>query len=722
MDPPYALFDASSGADGPRHGLAAAMPNPGEGLVPDLLPSLPAVSTVQPDPHFRRSQNGSSLAINIGEQEEPNIANDVVLRTADSVPVLRKRKPSLVPPGGRSEDEDSPRTALHCAFATEAGKPASHLQDPGTPSPEASDSDSSDPEAETAHDLAHRPLTAGPKSTSTSRSGGSLASTEGAVLRAHRFFQRRLDSFLASDLFARLYSIYSSVRVWVWLWTTLHLAVLSGTLILLRFGIGITLPGLGSFNLLHAAFGYIGKLSFTLAALSCRATALSHTSFALVSRRTGVPLSEVARPAWSLDPDAGRTLRRLSLASVVLLEIALLVLCYFLEWFPADSHLGHFPCTTASYPEAPQFEASLGDFLQGDTDFATVYNYELPLIDGVAGAWGSGGLGCMAPFCALLIVFRLGERGRLRSRGDLHGSPALGCAPWKRDRRDQVLDHQLPGLGLNLRRRCRDQDAGRVALCSCMGGPGDPSSMPRDYRQRPGRVADVCLCRRRVADGHGGADAGAPGGRDCHDAADAASGAICVHRGGRGAQRNARGVVQRHRVDRPRRAQRFFERVVRFHARGNLLQRPAVGDAAGRALSPRTHLPRDHGGGGRPGTLCANAVRRLRRRGMRLFWRRRGRRRGSARLDRRRHDRHRGPLHGGQRGTVVLVDGELAGWAEVRPSSEAAFEPAPASLRRKGVGAAGHVGAEGRGGRRGEPDAALRRDLCALRRGPSGAG
>lgn len=60
-------------------------------------------------------------------------------------------------------------------------------------------------------------------------------------------------------------------------------------------------------------------------------------------------------------------------------------LCISANWTPIDSFVTNGKCITPIYPDIVNIPNDLGDYLQGDTEFAVIYNYALPLYDGVVG-------------------------------------------------------------------------------------------------------------------------------------------------------------------------------------------------------------------------------------------------------------------------------------------------------------------------------------------------
>ncbi|KAJ3072434.1 hypothetical protein HDU98_003602 [Podochytrium sp. JEL0797] len=115
----------------------------------------------------------------------------------------------------------------------------------------------------------------------------------------------------------------------------------------------------------------------------------------MIKRGKGVSLTSIANPVpiIKLNSDEGKTLRYIFLFALILIEATVWFLGIQMEWEPAISQLGVFPCQPVTYPTAPDIASineTLGNFLQGDSDLAMIYNYGLPLGDGVVGglaAW-----------------------------------------------------------------------------------------------------------------------------------------------------------------------------------------------------------------------------------------------------------------------------------------------------------------------------------------------
>ncbi|KAJ3029024.1 UNVERIFIED_CONTAM: hypothetical protein HDU68_000320 [Siphonaria sp. JEL0065] len=115
----------------------------------------------------------------------------------------------------------------------------------------------------------------------------------------------------------------------------------------------------------------------------------------MIKRGKGVSLTSMTNPIpiIKLNAEEGKTLRYIYLFALLLIEATVWFLGIQMEWDPAVSQLGMFPCTQVKYstkPDIASVASGLGNFLQGDSDLSMVYSYGLPLGDGVVGglaAW-----------------------------------------------------------------------------------------------------------------------------------------------------------------------------------------------------------------------------------------------------------------------------------------------------------------------------------------------
>ncbi|KAJ3351120.1 hypothetical protein HDU83_009199 [Entophlyctis luteolus] len=107
----------------------------------------------------------------------------------------------------------------------------------------------------------------------------------------------------------------------------------------------------------------------------------------MIAHSNGVSLTSIAHPLpiIKLNPKEGRTLRYLFIASLIMIEATVWFLGIQLEWEPSFSTIGKYPCTKVQFTQEPNISSRLGDYLQGDSTFASLNTYGLALDDGLVG-------------------------------------------------------------------------------------------------------------------------------------------------------------------------------------------------------------------------------------------------------------------------------------------------------------------------------------------------
>ncbi|KAJ3075229.1 hypothetical protein HDU98_008836 [Podochytrium sp. JEL0797] len=192
-----------------------------------------------------------------------------------------------------------------------------------------------------------------------------------------------------SKVFQFAYRCSISTRFKIYALSLVHVLDLVFITLLVNNLAGQVLPGIGWYNFAHAVFGSLGKVGLVVGFTTCQLTAKEFVAHGLVSKGKGVPLSDVAVAPTEFNPPQGRTLRYMFLGSMLLLEGAMWYLLLFIQWTPVSTELGVFPCIPATYPVAPSFLANIPGFLSGDASLATIYNYGIPLEDGLIGGWNA---------------------------------------------------------------------------------------------------------------------------------------------------------------------------------------------------------------------------------------------------------------------------------------------------------------------------------------------
>ncbi|KAJ3021327.1 UNVERIFIED_CONTAM: hypothetical protein HDU68_009690 [Siphonaria sp. JEL0065] len=151
----------------------------------------------------------------------------------------------------------------------------------------------------------------------------------------------------------------------------------------------LKLPSIGYYNLIHAVLGSLGKVGFVTGTGATCLIAKEYVASSLVKKGKGVSLATVAVPPSNFNPPEGATLRLLFVGSLFVVEGAMWYLILLMQWTPVSTELGIFDCIPATYPTRPTLLKNVPGFLQGDTSLGVLYNYGLPLQDGLIGGWAA---------------------------------------------------------------------------------------------------------------------------------------------------------------------------------------------------------------------------------------------------------------------------------------------------------------------------------------------
>ncbi|ORY49545.1 hypothetical protein BCR33DRAFT_713850 [Rhizoclosmatium globosum] len=234
------------------------------------------------------------------------------------------------------------------------------------------------------------------KSQTTSlRSGTSDMTDDGIMTKWLQNFDEFLEYFYSSDVYNLFLGIYESTRFLIYFYTILHIGVLATIALILRYAIGSLVSGILYYNLIHAVAGLLGKASFAIGLRAAQLISKEFTARNMIKRGKGVSLTSMTHPVpiIKLNAEEGKTLRYIFIFALLLIEGTVWFLGIQMEWEPAVSPLGRFSCIKTLYnnkPDIASVSESLGNFIQGDSDLAMIYNYGLPLGDGVVGglaAW-----------------------------------------------------------------------------------------------------------------------------------------------------------------------------------------------------------------------------------------------------------------------------------------------------------------------------------------------
>ncbi|KAJ3169385.1 hypothetical protein HK101_011479 [Irineochytrium annulatum] len=144
-------------------------------------------------------------------------------------------------------------------------------------------------------------------------------------------------------------------------------------------------PLFHQYNMMHAMLAATARF-FTMSA----GRVLDMVRTAKVASRlvkTGLPLREVLPHLRRRSGHVDR-FYMLVLALSISAEVFVTIVGLSLLWTPVDNMILVGACIPATYNASNlRFPSKFGQFLQGDTDFARVYQYGLPLQDGMIGGW-----------------------------------------------------------------------------------------------------------------------------------------------------------------------------------------------------------------------------------------------------------------------------------------------------------------------------------------------
>ncbi|ORY49544.1 hypothetical protein BCR33DRAFT_713849 [Rhizoclosmatium globosum] len=218
---------------------------------------------------------------------------------------------------------------------------------------------------------------------------------EGIITKWLQTFEEFKEYIFSTDIYQLLLATYESTRFLIYCYTIVHIGVLATIALILRYAIGSLVSGILYYNLIHAVAGLLGKASFGIGLRAAQLISKEFTARNMIKRGKGVSLASMTNPVpiVKLNAEEGKTLRYIFVFALLLIEATVWFLGIQMEWEPAISHLGSYACIKTIYPHKPDIaniSQTLGNFIQGDSDLAMIYNYGLPLGDGVVGglaAW-----------------------------------------------------------------------------------------------------------------------------------------------------------------------------------------------------------------------------------------------------------------------------------------------------------------------------------------------
>ncbi|KAJ3285803.1 hypothetical protein HDU79_007063 [Rhizoclosmatium sp. JEL0117] len=202
-----------------------------------------------------------------------------------------------------------------------------------------------------------------------------------------------------------------------------------------------TLPNIKFYNVIHATMGAIGKMAIISGFGLCQMIGKDYVANKLLNSKKGELLVEIAKKPSKFIPNDGIFLRYAYIVSLLSLEATIWYMLLKMKWTGVKSNIGSFPCIPAVYSSNHSLFPDLGSFLAGDSSLATIYNYGLPLLDGMIGGFSAW------PAAAPNSMFDIEGLGTIFAFQVACSAPSLASKPVSRNTVAVELLHS--SLGAN---------------------------------------------------------------------------------------------------------------------------------------------------------------------------------------------------------------------------------------------------------------------------------
>lgn len=215
------------------------------------------------------------------------------------------------------------------------------------------------------------------------QSQASLTSNNVITARIMKAIEKNISDYLDSPFMTNVYIFSEKIKVRVVFWLLVNYVLIGAAIVISYKLTNVTVPGMWVYNLLHVLLSLLTLLVVQTVEVFSYEVSTAILGSQLIHGKA--VLSELTKNSIYRDPAAGRKIRYFLWFLSLGFEGVVTWLCVQLEWTPEPSTLGIQPCTPATYPTAPALLPDFGNYIQGDMEFALIYNYALPLADGVIG-------------------------------------------------------------------------------------------------------------------------------------------------------------------------------------------------------------------------------------------------------------------------------------------------------------------------------------------------
>ncbi|KAJ3017764.1 UNVERIFIED_CONTAM: hypothetical protein HDU68_011491 [Siphonaria sp. JEL0065] len=217
------------------------------------------------------------------------------------------------------------------------------------------------------------------------RSSASSADEDTTFGKITRYIDMTKTKILESDQYCFYRKTVDNAKYQILAIGFVQAFLFASIIIVVELVIDSILPSIQFYNLIHAVVSFQGKLLLLMGWDLARLVRKGFAAVELINEKKGVPMTEIA----NVDPESCRQVNRLFLFCLLLVEMGLWIMSYFMDWEPVETYLGSYGCTTPSYLVPWNFTDDLPQWAASNAQLAILESYGLPLASGLIGSQGA---------------------------------------------------------------------------------------------------------------------------------------------------------------------------------------------------------------------------------------------------------------------------------------------------------------------------------------------
>ncbi|KAI8835847.1 hypothetical protein BJ741DRAFT_203812 [Chytriomyces cf. hyalinus JEL632] len=251
-----------------------------------------------------------------------------------------------------------------------------------------------------------------------------------ASLDLYSKLARRYNRFEGQIKQTRLYSlimrIFNSISLHIYFLSVAHNFLLSAIIAIVMISKHTEFPTIAFYNILHAILSMLSKTCLMMGIRIAHLISKETTARSLIETQEGLPLAEIAVPSLKISPRQGSWLRKICLASLLVMEACMWNVILVMEWTRVDSLIGYYDCIPAIHGEAPVapsplISSKLPTFFNGQSWFAPLEAFGIPLQDGLVGG------GAAVPLETPMRLFEMSGPGPVFAFSVACGAPEVAA-------------------------------------------------------------------------------------------------------------------------------------------------------------------------------------------------------------------------------------------------------------------------------------------------------